>query len=97
VNKKSVPVNLCILAKNYVIACPEEEKETLIASAKILQEQVQQVRESGKVGSTERTVVIGALHIIHEYLHYQIDQQQIDNEITHLEEKITLALSKLSG
>ncbi len=94
---KSVPVNLHILAKDYVIACPEEKRDTLLASAQFLKEKVQQVRESGKVGSNERIVVISALNIIHEYLHYQDSQQQLNNEIIRLEEKLELALSKISG
>ncbi|MBE9562718.1 MAG: cell division protein ZapA [Proteobacteria bacterium] len=95
--RKSIPVSLHILAKDYVIVCPEEEQDTLLASAQFLKEKVQQVRKSGKVGSTERIVVISALNIIHEYLRYKDNQQQHDDEIIHLEKKLTLALSKLSG
>ncbi|MDM8567096.1 cell division protein ZapA [Candidatus Halobeggiatoa sp. HSG11] len=95
--RKSVPVNLHILAKDYVIACPEGEQDTLLASVQFLKEKVQKVRESGKVGSTERIVVISALNIIHEYLRYQDSQQHYNEEIINLEKKLTLALSKLSG
>ncbi|MDM8568378.1 cell division protein ZapA, partial [Thiotrichales bacterium HSG1] len=65
--RKSVPVNLRILSKDYVIACPEEEQDTLITSAQLLEEKTQQVRESGKVATSERIVVISALKITHEY------------------------------
>ena len=91
---KSVPVNLHILSKDYVIACPEEKRDTLLASAKILKDKAQQVRESGKVGSNERIIAISALNIIHEYMNYQ---NKFDDEIMRLEDKLTLALSKLSG
>lgn len=95
--KKSVPVNLHILAKDYVIACPEEEQDTLLASAQFLKEKVQQVHKSGKVGTNERIVVISALNITHEYLRYQDSQQQYTDKVINLEKKLTLALSKLSG
>lgn len=89
---KSIPVKLHIIDKDYVIACPEEERETLMASARYLNDKVQQVREGGKVVSTERIVVISALNIIHEYLQYK---QSTEEEKNHLQEKIELALSEI--
>jgi cell division protein ZapA len=96
---QSVPVNLRILDKDYVVACPEEERETLMASAQFLNERVQEVREGGKVVSTERIVVVSALNIVHEYLQYK--QQKTDeiyalnSEIMRMQEKIDLALSEI--
>lgn len=96
---KSIPVKLRIMDKDYVIACPEEERETLMASARYLNNKVQQVREGGKVVSTERIVVVSALNIIHEYLQYKQSTEDSFNKITeeknHLQEKIELALSKI--
>lgn len=98
---KSVPVNLHILEKDYVVACPEEERETLMASAQYLNDKVKEVLGSGKVVSTERIVVISALNIIHEYLQYkQKDEkyeQTINNELARLQEKIGVALSQLNN
>ena len=96
---KTIPVNLRVLDKEYVVACPEEERDTLMASAQYLNKKVQEVREGGKVVSTERIVVISALNIIHEYLQYKQQREtQVDtarNQITHLENKIDLALSAI--
>jgi cell division protein ZapA len=96
---KSVTVNLRILEKDYVVACPEEERETLIAAAQYLNQKVQEVRVGGKVVSNERIVVVSALNIIHEYFQ---DKQQKDDyinslnaEIRQLQEKIEVALSKI--
>jgi cell division protein ZapA len=96
---KSVTINLRILDKDYVVACPEEERETLIAAAQYLNQKVQEVRVGGKVVSNERIVVVSALNIIHEYFQ---DKQQKDDyinnlnvEIRQLQEKIEVALSKV--
>jgi cell division protein ZapA len=98
---KSVPVNLHILEKDYVVACPEEERETLIASAQYLNDKVKEVRGSGKVVSTERIVVISALNIIHEYLQYKQKEekyeQTINGELVRLQEKIGVTLSQLNN
>ncbi len=91
-----IPVNLHILDKDYVIGCPEEEHDTLMASAQFFSEKVQEVRDGGKVVSTERIVVISALNIIHEYLQYKREREgeisTVDTEVSRLEDKIRLAL-----
>ncbi|RKZ38204.1 MAG: cell division protein ZapA [Gammaproteobacteria bacterium] len=96
---KSIPVNLHILGKDYVVACPEEERDTLMDSAQYFNEKVQEVREGGKVVSTERIVVVSALNIIHEYLQYQQQQENdrlmFGDEIGEMEKKIKLALSEI--
>lgn len=98
---QSVPVNLRILEKDYVVACPEDERETLMASAKFFNDKVQQIRNGGKVVSTERVVVISALNIIHEYLQYkqlkENDLNTIENSIVQLQEKIALALLEIKS
>lgn len=96
---KSVPVSLRILEKDYVVACPEEERETLIASAQFFNKKVQEVREGGKVVSNERIAVVSALNIIHEY--FQQQQQQADDirlvnhRIAHLQDKIEQTLNEV--
>jgi cell division protein ZapA len=96
-----VPVNLHILEKDYVVACPEKERDTLMDSAQFLNERVKEVRDGGKVVSTERMVVISALNIIHEYLHYKQEKEQeidtLNNEMVRLHEKIDTALLKLDN
>ncbi|NJO15162.1 MAG: cell division protein ZapA [Thioploca sp.] len=96
---KTIPVNLRVLDKDYIVACPEEERDTLMASAQYLNKKVQEVREGGKVVSTERMVVISALNIIHEYLQYKQQRENsigiAQNEITRLENKIEFALSAI--
>lgn len=98
---KPVPVTLRILDRDYVVACPEHEKETLIASAKYLNQKVQEVREGGKVVGTERMVVVSALNIIHEYFQYKQQQetqnQQLNQQVSGLHEKIELALNKFKS
>lgn len=96
---KTIPVNLRILDREYVIACPEEECDTLLAAAHYLNQKVKEVRDAGKVISTERMIVVSALNIIHEYFQYkQQREKDVDNsqqQIAYLEEKIGLALTKV--
>lgn len=96
-NNQSIPVSLHIVDKDYVIACPEEERDILLASAQHLNEKIQEIREGGKLANSERIVVISALNIIHEFLQYKQQKerelQQLNADMLNLQEKIELALT----
>ncbi|MDP2227685.1 MAG: cell division protein ZapA [Moraxellaceae bacterium] len=57
-----------ILDKSYRINCPENEQESLRASALFLDRKMREIRGSGKVVGLERIAVITALNISHELL-----------------------------
>lgn len=99
-NPKSIPVNLRIIDKDYVVACPEQERDTLLASAQYLNEKIREIREGGKLANSERIVVISALNIIHEFFQYRqqkdVELEQLNTQITNLQEKIVLALKNFN-
>ena len=57
-----------ILDKSYRINCPENEQESLRASAQYLDRKMRDIRGGGKVIGLERIAVIAALNITHELL-----------------------------
>lgn len=66
-----------ILDKSYRINCPENEQESLRASAQYLDRKMREIRGSGKVIGLERIAVITALNITHELLSLS---QRMDSE-----------------
>jgi cell division protein ZapA len=66
VSIKPQTVSLTIMGKEYKIACEPEEQENLIRSASELDLQMRKMRNSGKVGNTERIAVMAALNLNHE-------------------------------
>lgn len=64
-------INVRILDKDYLIGCPPEEREGLLAAARFLDGRMRETRDSGKVIGTERIAVIAALNIAHELLQKQ--------------------------
>ena len=65
-SKDTIPVTVRILEKEYKISCPEGEHESLLISAKSVNESMQKVRESGKALSADRVAVMAAINIAHE-------------------------------
>ena len=64
--KETLPVTLNIFGKEYKIACSQDEREDLILSAQLLDQQMTEIRDSGKVIGTDRIAVMAALNITHE-------------------------------
>jgi cell division protein ZapA len=78
----SSPVIVNILGKEYQIACPEEEKPALIASAQLLHDGMDKIRASGKVVGLDRIAVMAGLNIAHELVSVQDQQENGDPETT---------------
>ncbi|MEO6186179.1 MAG: cell division protein ZapA, partial [Steroidobacteraceae bacterium] len=60
------PVSVQILDKEYLIACPPEEREDLQKAAALLAARLKEIREAGKVIGTERSLVMVALNMANE-------------------------------
>ncbi len=61
-------ITVRILDKDYKIACPLQEREGLMLSAKRVDKEMRKVRESGKVMGTDRMAVMVALNLAYELL-----------------------------
>ena len=89
---ESVPVNIQILDKEYMVSCPPQEKDALLEAAHLLNSRMRQVRDSGKVMGTERMAVMTALNVIHELTRQQHEREQhlasTDDAIRRLERKL---------
>ena len=55
-----------ILDKEYRISCRPEERESLLAAARELNERMQEMRGSARILGTERMALMTALNLIHE-------------------------------
>lgn len=94
-------VRLRVLEKEYIVACPEEEYENLLASADYLAHKVQDVRKSGKVVGSERIVVMAALNIAHELIQARNQSPGLMGgdleQVRALNQKVDETLAKLEG
>jgi len=65
--------------KEYRVACPEEEKDNLLASASLLNEKLNEIKQQGSVIGTERIAIMAALNMSHEILHNQTLNSEHDD------------------
>ena len=92
---KSEPLTIKIMEKEYRIACPEEEKDNLKASAALLNEKLNEIKQKGSVIGTERIAIMAALNMSHEVLHSQslvVEHGDLNQRIDELSERISTSM-----
>jgi cell division protein ZapA len=72
-------VTIKILEKEYNVACPIEEKASLLASAELLNVKMREIRDSGKVVGLDRVAVMAALNIANELIKAQGQDEELKN------------------
>ncbi len=76
-------VSVRILEKEYLIACPYDERSALLDAAEYLNARMREVRDSGKVVGMDRIAVMVALNLA--------------NELTKLKERAALTDGDVGG
>ena len=56
------------------MACPEDERQALLESARLLDRNMRDIRDRGKVVGLDRIAVMAALNITHELLQLRAGQ-----------------------
>lgn len=94
-SEATVSVDVYILDKSYRIACPEDEREDLVASARLLNDQMRDIRGSSRVLNNDRLAVMAALNIAHDLLllQRQASGQELDRRMSVLADRIASALN----
>ncbi|NWN89995.1 cell division protein ZapA [Marinobacter adhaerens] len=95
-SNRSTTVEVRILDKEYLVACPEEEQEALIQAARHLDRKMREIRNSGKVFGTERIAVMAALNITHELLERDTMSDATSTILKAMDSKLENALGEPS-
>lgn len=61
-------VTVRILEKEYQVSCPVNERTDLLDAAELLNSQMREIRDSGKVVGLDRIAVMAALNMSNELL-----------------------------
>ena len=90
------PINVNILGKEYQIACPDEDKDGLIASAQMLHQNMEQIRSTGKVVGLDRIAVMAALNLAHDLISLQNDDghdmDEMNKKIFQMKDRVSAFL-----
>ncbi len=82
----TIPVTIKILEKEYKISCPQGEHESLLVSAKSVNDNMVKVRKGGKALSADRVAVMAAINIAHDLVKIN-EQPSVDHSlVTRIDE-----------
>ena len=91
-------VSVRIMEKEYVVACPYDERSALLDAAEFLNVRMREIRDSGKVVGLDRIAVMAALNLAHEFLKLRDRETRIDSgagqRVRALRERVEGALGK---
>ena len=91
-------VSVRIMEKEYVVACPYEERSALLDAAEFLNARMREIRDTGKVVGLDRIAVMAALNLAHEFLKGKERESKVDNgvgqRVRALRERVEGALGK---
>lgn len=65
---KNEGISVAVLGKELTVACPPEERDSLVAAARYLDGKMREISDSGKVIGAERCALMAGLNISHELL-----------------------------
>ncbi len=94
----SARVSVRIMEKEYVVACPYEERSALLDSAEFLNSRMREIRDSGKVVGHDRIAVMVALNLANELMRLKNRDVKLESEVVgrvrSLRERVEGALEK---
>lgn len=93
----TTPVTIRVLEKDYQVACPENERDALLDSARLLDEKMREIRDSRKMVGADRVAVMAALNIAHDLLQCQSGKGDENNgqaKLRSLQAKVEAAITR---
>jgi cell division protein ZapA len=91
-------VSVRIMDKEYVVACPYDERSALLDAAEFLNARMREIRDTGKVVGLDRIAVMSALNLAHEFLRIKDRESKVDSgagqRVRALRERVESALGK---
>ncbi|MBJ7536889.1 cell division protein ZapA [Marinomonas transparens] len=82
-----------ILGQTYKINCPKGHEADLKEAADYLNNQMQEIKDGGKINGVEKMAVLAALNITHDMLsskkHVRSNEQQLRELTSQLDDALT--------
>lgn len=90
-------VTIRVLDKDYQVACPTDERDALLDSARFLDEKMREIRENRKMVGADRVAVMAALNIAHDLLQCESGKAGApgtQTKLRSLQAKVEAAISR---
>jgi cell division protein ZapA len=78
----SEPIGVRILDRDYLVACPPDEREGLTSAASLLDSRMREIRSSNRMAGIDRIAVLAALNLAHELLQQRHGGGERERDLT---------------
>lgn len=93
----SEAVNIRILDREYTVGVDPEQRESLLAAARMLEGKMREVRGSNRMAAVDRVAVLAALNLAHELELMRNEQSAREREIVRTLAEMNRKLDALGG
>lgn len=80
-SKTSEAVSIHVLDREYTVGVEPEERDSLIAAARMLDAKMRDVRGANRMAAVDRVAVLAALNLAHELQQLRDDNGRRDREV----------------
>ena len=88
-------VSVRVLDREYTVGVAPDERESLVAAAKLLDERMREVRGSNRMAAVDRVAILAALNLAHELEQVRAENAQRDRDMAGLIEGLQRKLDDL--
>ena len=81
-SKASEPVTIRILDREYTVGCEPDERDGLMAAAKLLDAKMREIRGGNRMAGLDRVAVLAALNLAHELQQARSESERRDRELS---------------
>ena len=78
----SEPVNIRVLDREYTIGVEPDERDNLLAAAKLLDGKMREIRGGNRMAAVDRIAVLAALNLAHELQQLRNESDSRDRELS---------------
>lgn len=80
-SQASEPVSIRILDREYTVGVAPDERDSLAAAARLLDQKMREVRGANRMAAVDRVAVLAALNLAHELQQLRDEQAGRDGDI----------------
>lgn len=80
-SRATEPVSIRLLDREYTVGCAPDERDSLVAAAKLLDAKMREIRGSNRMAALDRVAVLAALNFAHELQQLRDDAERQDREL----------------
>lgn len=74
-------VNVSILDRDYLVACPPGERDALHAAARLLDSRLREMRQHNRSATLEKMAIMVALNLAHEQQQHRARAESVTGDV----------------